>query len=110
MSSIGHFVLLVSVVAKLDHLPRDRFLTFLDNRNWLHPYDAEGERRPLKDLPKHLDDLADDPYRSLAGEVRRAGGYARARARRRRRRPRRRLRDDAVAPSHDALRARVVRL
>ncbi|GAO54624.1 ParB-like protein [Novosphingobium sp. MD-1] len=69
---------LVSVVAKLDHLPRDRFLTFLDNRNWLHPYDAKGQRQPLKALPKRLDDLADDPYRSLAGEVRRAGGYAKS--------------------------------
>ena len=69
---------LVSVVAKLDHLPRDRFLTFLDNRNWLHPYDAKGQRQLLKALPKRLDDLADDPYRSLAGEVRRAGGYAKS--------------------------------
>lgn len=67
---------LISVVARLDHLPRKRFLTFMDNRNWLHPYDAEGKRRAYKDLPRSIGKLADDPYRSLAGEMRRAGGCA----------------------------------
>jgi hypothetical protein len=67
---------LISIVARLDHLPRKRFLTFMDNRNWLHPYDATGKRRGYKDLPHSVGKLDDDPYRSLAGEMRRAGGYA----------------------------------
>lgn len=67
---------LISIVARLEHLPKKRFLTFMDNRNWLHPYDAEGKRRAYKDLPRSVGKLADDPYRSLAGEMRRAGGYA----------------------------------
>ncbi|MDE2435513.1 MAG: chromosome partitioning protein ParB [Sphingomonadales bacterium] len=67
---------LVSIVARLDHLPRGRFLSFMDNRNWLHPYDAEGHRRDFDDLPRRLGGLKDDPYRSLAGELRRQGGYA----------------------------------
>lgn len=69
---------LVAQVADLAHLPKRRFLTFLDQRNWLHPFDAEGHRRDAKDLPRRIDKLADDPWRSLAGEVRRAGGYAKS--------------------------------
>ena len=32
--------------------------------------------RSDKDIPKSVIDLVDDPFRSLAGELRRAGGYA----------------------------------
>ena len=67
---------LVSIVAKLNHLPKKRFFAFMDCHNWLHPYDAEGKRQDWADLPRHVGKLVDDPYRSLAGEVRRAGGYA----------------------------------
>jgi hypothetical protein len=67
---------LVTVMAKLDHLPKRRFYGFLDRHNWLHPYDADGRRREWKDIPNHIGRLDDDPYRSLAGEVRRAGGFA----------------------------------
>jgi len=69
---------LVSIVAHLAHLPRKRFLAFLDASNWLHPYDARGRRREWKALPHHVEKLEDDPWRSLAGDVRRAGGYAKS--------------------------------
>jgi hypothetical protein len=42
----------------------------------VYPYDAKGERRHFKDLPKSITDLKDDPFRSLAGELRRSGGFA----------------------------------
>jgi hypothetical protein len=48
----------------------------MDNRDWTHPFDADGRRRPYSDMPKAVDKLIDDPYRSLAGELRRAGGFA----------------------------------
>jgi hypothetical protein len=67
---------LVSVVARLDRLDRLAFLTFMDNRNWLHPFDAKGVRQHYDDIPRKLSKMADDPYRSIAGAVRRAGGYA----------------------------------
>jgi hypothetical protein len=60
----------------LSGLDRDAFWTVMDNRNWMHPYDAEGVRRPYRDIPKTVADLIDDPFRSLAGELRRAGGFA----------------------------------
>ena len=55
--------------------PRARH-TPLDNRGWCHPYDAEGRRCGFDEIPKSITDMADDPYRSLAGELRRAGGFA----------------------------------
>ena len=67
---------LVYVVADLSALEKSAFWTFMDNRNWLHLFDADGKRRPRTSLPKTLDALEDDPYRSLAGDVRRGGGYA----------------------------------
>jgi hypothetical protein len=69
---------MVSVLARLDHLPKQRFLAFMDAHNWLHPYDAQGQRGTFGDLPKSITDLVDDPYRSLAGIVRQAGGYAKS--------------------------------
>jgi hypothetical protein len=66
----------VTVVAELGILDKDAFWTYLDNRGWLHPYDDRGRRRHYRDLPRRVTDLIDDPYRSLAGELRRAGGFA----------------------------------
>ena len=42
---------------------------------WVHPIDQVGKPRPFEDIPNHLEKLIDDPYRSLAGYVRNAGGF-----------------------------------
>ena len=47
----------------------------MDHHQWVHPYDAKGRRCPVDRLPKALAELADDPYRSLAGDVRHLGGF-----------------------------------
>lgn len=65
-----------TVVADLRRLPQEAFWIHLDNRGWMHPFDAHGRRRDYDALPKHVWDLKDDPYRSLAGELRRSGGFA----------------------------------
>ena len=67
---------LVTVVATLDRLEADAFWIVLDNRGWMHPFDAAGQRRHYSDIPRSIEDLIDDPYRSLAGALRRAGGYS----------------------------------
>lgn len=72
----GQQHVLVSVVTDLRMLERDAFWVFLDNRGWCHPYDQKGVRRQFADIPKSVADLVDDPYRSLAGELRKAGGFA----------------------------------
>jgi hypothetical protein len=65
-----------TIVADLQTLSRDAFWVFLDNRGWLHPFDVEGKRRAYNDVPKRIADLVDDPFRSLAGELRHFGGFA----------------------------------
>jgi hypothetical protein len=72
----GQKEVLVNVVLDLGALSKSSFWTYLDNRALCHPYDAEGRRRDFDDIPTEVEDLADDPYRSLAGELRRAGGFA----------------------------------
>ena len=67
---------LVSVVADLSALSKVSFWRFLDNRDWCHTYDENGARTGFDAIPASLAKLKDDPYRSLAGELRHAGGYA----------------------------------
>jgi hypothetical protein len=66
----------VTVVANLSRLAKSEFWVFCDTKGWCHPFDAEGVRRPYDDIPRRITALADDPYRSLAGALRRAGGFA----------------------------------
>ena len=47
----------------------------MDGNRWVHPLDEYGVRHTYELIPKHVDKLRDDVYRSLAGYVRNAGGY-----------------------------------
>jgi hypothetical protein len=70
-------------VATLDDMSwlRPRvFWRTMEFRAWSHPYDHEGKRRDYRDMPQRLTQLEDDPYRSLAGLVRAAGGFAKDQA------------------------------
>ena len=67
---------LVTVVGDLRMVDREAFWGVMDNKRWVYPYDAKGERRHFRDLPKTVTELKDDPFRSLAGELRRKGGFA----------------------------------
>jgi hypothetical protein len=68
--------ILVNVVADLRTLKKGEFWIYLDNRDWCHAYDGAGRRRDFDDIPASVGEMTDDPYRSLAGELRRSGGYA----------------------------------
>jgi hypothetical protein len=72
----GQKEVLTTVAADLSRLGQDAFWVFLDNRGWLHPFDERGKRRDYSAIPKQVGKLTDDPFRSLAGAVREAGGYA----------------------------------
>ncbi|MDE2017517.1 MAG: chromosome partitioning protein ParB, partial [Hyphomicrobiales bacterium] len=67
---------LVTTIADLSRLAEEAFWIYLDNRSWTHLYDAKGRRRHFDDMPKSLEAMEDDPFRSLAGEMRRAGAFA----------------------------------
>ena len=66
----------VSAIADLRALSKDEFWVHMDNRSWVHPYDASGRRRDYADLPHSVTEMKDDPFRSVAGELRRMGGFA----------------------------------
>jgi hypothetical protein len=66
-------------VTKLDDMSWLEPTTFwrtMEFRSWTHPYDHRGRRRDYGEMPQKLTKMQDDPYRSLAGLVRLAGGYA----------------------------------
>lgn len=72
----GQREVLVTVIAHLSRLEPKEFWFMMDNRGWTHPFDEHGKRRHHRDLPKSIAGLCDDPFRSLAGELRRSGGFA----------------------------------
>jgi len=57
-------------------VPIAQFWPKMAEAHWVHPIDQAGKPRPFEDIPDHLEKLLDDPYRSLAGYVRNAGGFA----------------------------------
>jgi hypothetical protein len=63
------------VEADFSKLPIAQFWPKLNAAKWVHPIDQKGQLRGFEDIPDHLEKLRDDPYRSLAGYVRNAGGY-----------------------------------
>jgi hypothetical protein len=67
---------LVTAIADLSMLEPDQFWIVLDHHSWVHPYDRHGRRVDFSQIPNRVDRLKDDPFRSLAGELRRAGGFA----------------------------------
>jgi hypothetical protein len=66
----------VTVIKDLSSLDKEAFWVFIDNRALCHPYDDRGVRVSFAQIPRTIEGLKDDPFRSLAGELRRAGGYA----------------------------------
>jgi hypothetical protein len=66
----------VTIVADFHKLEANEFWNMMDFHGWTHPFDGKGRRRDYVDLPKSVKDMQDDPYRSLAGELRNIGGYA----------------------------------
>ncbi|MGW8421975.1 ParB-like protein [Comamonas sp. HJ-2] len=66
----------VMQLADLSEQGAEMFWRVMEFHHWAHPYDEKGRRCEFSQIPQQLSQLRDDPYRSLAGEVRKAGGYA----------------------------------
>ena len=64
------------VLEDLSYLAPTIFWRVMEQRNWVHPFDDGGKRRPYTDIPARIPQLVDDPHRSLAGMLRSAGGFA----------------------------------
>jgi hypothetical protein len=63
------------IEADMAQLEPTAFWRAMGEKRWAHPIDEQGHRQPFTAIPKHLEELRDDIYRSVAGFVRRAGGY-----------------------------------
>lgn len=66
----------VMVLDDLSAVEGEQFWRAMEFHRWAHPYDERGRRRDYDAIPSRISKLRDDPYRSLAGLVREAGGYA----------------------------------
>jgi hypothetical protein len=63
------------IEADFSHLSPRSFWKRMKADNYLHLFNSRGKRKRRNSLPKTLRQLKDDPYRSLAGFVRAAGGF-----------------------------------
>jgi len=65
----------VAWVDDLSQLEAAPFWSLLEERGWVYPFDRNGIRRDFAQMPANVLELEDDPFRSLAGELRRQGGF-----------------------------------
>ena len=66
----------VMVLRDFSWLEPETFWRTMEFNRWAYPYDERGQRANYADIPSALDAMRDDPYRTLAGRVRAAGGCA----------------------------------
>jgi hypothetical protein len=70
----------VEVRADLSGLAFDEFWRRMHDHGYVWPYDQSGRQLSLmqfvRDLPRDIRGMHDDPYRSLAGIIRKRGAYA----------------------------------
>lgn len=62
------------------NLSENTFWAKMQAANYVYLFDEKGKLRRLEDLPSRLDDLKEDPYRSLAYFVRKQGGFKKSSA------------------------------
>ncbi len=63
------------IEADLSASSPESFWKEMDKNLWVHPLDENGVRHFYTAIPRQLENLVDDVYRSVAGYVRNAGGY-----------------------------------
>lgn len=73
---IGTTKVMADIIGRFDN-PRT-FWNEMQNRQWVYLHDARGNPIPPSALPKHFQDLQDDPYRALAGYAESAGYFHRS--------------------------------
>jgi hypothetical protein len=75
---VGAKEIYLGVVADLSDVKERDFWIYLDHRSWVHCYDIDGDRRSFSEMPRRLGRIRDDPYRTLAANVRNKGGFAKS--------------------------------
>jgi hypothetical protein len=73
----GHHHVFVDIIEDWSHdgLDKQQFWQRMTERGFVYLRDENNILRPVESLYENVADLADDPYRALAGEVRDEGGF-----------------------------------
>jgi len=71
----GYTTANVKIVDDFSKDDEEAFWKKMEEKKYVHPYDENGTLHSVFELPKHLKDLKDDPYRSLAAFVRDMAGF-----------------------------------
>jgi hypothetical protein len=66
------------VIDNLSHLSQGEFEEEMIQRKWVRLTDESGKKMKFSDLPRHVKDLKDDPYRSLAWLVRQSEAFSKS--------------------------------
>jgi hypothetical protein len=56
-------------------LTDEQFVKTMSERGWLHPFDEQGRKFPVSDLPQSIETIPDDVFQSLAAFVRTAAVF-----------------------------------
>jgi hypothetical protein len=72
---LGHKECYTVVLHDFSTLEFGKFLQVMQLLELIHLYDENNVQDHLYNLPKHVSELKDDPFRSLAGYVRKHKGY-----------------------------------
>lgn len=65
----------VIVEEDFSRMSEENFWKKMEEKKYVHPYDSDGKKQPLSEIPETLEDLEDDPYRALAGFARNEGAF-----------------------------------
>lgn len=71
----GHTSAPVLVEADYSALSVAAFWKKMEEMNYVYPYDADGKKRAVGEIPDTLTKMQDDPYRALAGFARNEGAF-----------------------------------
>jgi hypothetical protein len=72
---IGKKKVIATVVQNWNQLPADQFWARMKANHYAYLINADGTTSSPGSLPRYIQQLSDDPYRSLSGEVRDEGGF-----------------------------------
>lgn len=75
VAQMKQVTLLAKVVQNWNDLSSDEFKSALIANQYVYLFDENGSPRDISELPLRIQDLKDDPYRSLSGEVEDKGGF-----------------------------------
>ncbi|HYD97357.1 MAG TPA: ParB-like protein [Noviherbaspirillum sp.] len=73
LSRIGATRVTARIIGRFDN--PDTFWQEMETRRWVYLFDPKGNPIPPSALPRRITDMADDPYRALAGYAEDAGYF-----------------------------------